>query len=97
MNRSSFAAVLIAATLAGCGALAPYPTVPRAAKPGAAPVPRVAICYDRLASTLADVQQEAQQECAANTVAKPAGTDWYMQNCPLLLPARATFVCAAKK
>ena len=24
-------------------------------------------------------------------------TDWQMQYCPLLLPARATFVCAPKK
>ena len=50
-----------------------------------------------LTTTLAEVQKEAQQECAAGTLAEPADTDWYLQNCPLLLPARATFVCAAKK
>jgi len=101
-------AVVGAATLAGCGALDPYPTAPLASPPtvlptgraGAAASPRVAICYNTLATPLAAVQEEAQQECAANnpdTVAVPADTDWYLQNCPLLLPARATFVCAAKK
>ena len=89
----------LSAALAGCGMLDPYPTPPRAAQPGAAPGPRVAICYNTLNTPLAEVQKEAQQECAAgtpNTVAEPADTDWYLQNCPLLLPARATFVCRKK-
>ena len=86
-----------AAALAGCGALDPYPTAPRVAQPGAPPGPRVAICYNTLTSSLAEVAAAAQQECSANTVAVPVDTDWYLQTCPLLLPARATFVCAAKK
>jgi len=100
-------ALLGAASLAGCGALDPYPTAPappgapaspaQAARPGVPPSPRVGICYNTLTTTLAEVQKAAQQECAANTLAKPADTDWYLQNCPLLLPARATFVCAPKK
>ena len=95
MSRS--AAVLLlagAATLAGCGALDPYPASPRAARPGALPGPRVAICYNTLATSLAEVQAQAQEECSANTVAQPVDTDWYLQACPLLLPGRATFVCA---
>ena len=32
---------------------------------------RVAICYNTMKSTLAQVQAEAQQECAANTLAAP--------------------------
>ena len=87
----------LAAGLAGCGALDPYPTAPRAAQPGAAPGPRVAICYNTLTTTLPQVAAEAQQECAAGTLAEPADTDWYLQNCPLLLPARATFVCRPRK
>jgi hypothetical protein len=87
----------LAATLAGCDALDPYPAAPRAAPPGAPPVPRVAICYNTLTTSLAEVGAAAQQECSANTVAEPVDTDWYLQTCPLLLPARATFVCAAKK
>jgi hypothetical protein len=43
------------------------------------------------------VQAQAQQECSADTVASPIDTDWYLQNCPLLLPSHATFVCTAKK
>ena len=89
--------LVAAAALAGCGALDPYPTVPRAPPPGATAGPRVAICYNRLTTTLAEVRAQAQQECSAGTphsVAEPADTDWYLQNCPLLLPARATFVCA---
>jgi hypothetical protein len=57
----------------------------------------VAICYSTLVSTLDEVQVAAQQECPSDTTATPFDTDWHLQYCPLLLPARATFVCAAKK
>ena len=93
-------ALIGAMALAGCGALDPFPTAPPSGPPGAAASPRVAICYNTLATPLAAVQEEAQQECAANsprTVAVPAETDWYLQNCPLLQPARATFTCVPKK
>ena len=86
------------AALAGCSALEPYPVYPRTARSGEVDAgPRVAICYDTLVSSLDEVQQAAQQECAADTVATYSSTDWYLQFCPLLLPARATFVCALKK
>jgi len=91
--------VPIAALLAftGCSALEPYPTYPRSAQSGEdASLTRVAICYDALVSTLDQVQAAAQQECAATTVAIPVDTDWYLQYCPLLLPARATFTCSPK-
>jgi len=95
MTRRAAALLLIlAATLGGCGALDPYPAAPPAAQLGAPAGPRVAICYNTLATPLAEVEAEAQQECGANTVARPVDTDWYLQACPLLLPARATFVCA---
>ena len=88
----------VVSVLAGCSALAPYPTYPRMAGPGEeATAPRVAICYDTLVSGLDEVQAAAQQECPSDTTATPFDTDWYLQYCPLLLPARATFVCAAKK
>jgi hypothetical protein len=93
--RRSAAFVLI--VLAGCSALDPYPATPAAAQPGALAGPRVAICYNTLTTSLAKVQIEAQQECSADTVAAPVETDWHLQQCPLLLPARATFVCTAKK
>ena len=89
-------ALAVAAVLAGCGALAPFATAPRAAPPGAPPGQRVAICYDRLATTLAEVQAAAQPECGAGTDAVPESTDWYLVSCPVLLPARATFRCVKK-
>jgi hypothetical protein len=97
MSRAAFGLLLLTTSLGGCGALEPYPTVPRPIQPGQPAGQRVAICYNTMQSTLAQVQTEAQQECAANTVAAPVDTDWYMQSCPLLLPSRATFVCTAKK
>jgi len=98
MNCRAITLLLLGgAALAGCGLLDPYPTTPRAAEPGATPGPRVAICYNTLNKSLAEVQKQAQQECAADTVAAPVDTDWHLQNCPLLLPTHATFVCAAKK
>ena len=91
--------VLVAVSvLAGCSGLAPYPTYPRIAGLGEeATALRVAICYNTLVSTLEEVQVAAQQECPSDTTARPLDTDWHLQYCPLLLPARATFVCAAKK
>jgi hypothetical protein len=87
-----------AVTLAGCSGLEPYSTLPATAEPGEVdPGPRVAICYDTLVSSLDEVQKAAQQECAPDTVATPVRTDWRLQACPLLLPARATFACAPKK
>lgn len=83
---------------AGCSALAPYPTFPLAAALGEnATALRVAICYNTLVSTVDEVQVAAQLECPSDTTATPFDTDWYLQYCPLLLPARATFFCAAKK
>ena len=53
-SRGTAALVLtLAATLAGCGALAPYPAAPRAVQPGAPAGPRVAICYNTLSTSLA--------------------------------------------
>ena len=98
MKRLRLSAIAAgAALLAGCGALDPYPTAALPVPSGGAAGPRVAICYNTLTTTLAEIRAQAQQECAANTVAEPADTDWYLQHCPLLLPARATFVCTARK
>jgi hypothetical protein len=90
-------AVAIAAALAGCSALDPYATFPRQPEANTHDKgPRVAICYDPLVSPAAMVQRAAQGECAANSEASRVDTDFLLQYCPLLLPARATFVCAPK-
>jgi hypothetical protein len=89
--------VLVTA-LTACSALAPYPTYPRVAGPGEGGTAlRVALCYDGLVSSPDEVQTAAQQECPPDTTATYFDTDWHLQFCPLLLPARATFVCAGEK
>jgi hypothetical protein len=86
------------ALFAGCSALDPYPVYPQAARPGEVDAgPRVAICYDTVVSSLDEVERAAQEECAPETVATYSSTDWHLDYCPLMLPARATFVCAPKK
>ena len=96
-RRAAALSLLAAAILAGCGFLNPYDVPPRATQPGQPAGQRVGICYNTLRSSLAQVQAEAQRACAANTSPEPVDTDWYMDACPLLLPARATFVCTPKK
>jgi hypothetical protein len=86
-----------AAALAACNMLDPYPTTARSAQTGQPAGTRVGICYNTLTTPLPEVRQQAQRECAADTVAEPVDTDWHLQTCPLLLPARASFVCAVKK
>ena len=84
--------------LAGCSALNPYPTYPQPAAAGVKDAGgRVAICYDAVVSSHVEVQKAAQDECAPNTLATRVNTDWKLDYCPLLLPARATFVCGPKK
>jgi hypothetical protein len=96
--RAPLVRIAAAIALTGCSALDPYPTFPAGARTGEVdPGPRVAICYDTLVSTLDQVQAAAQQECAPNTQATLVRTDWYLQYCPLLLPARATFTCSPNK
>ena len=94
---TSFLLLLGTAALAGCNLLDPYPTTARAVEPGQPTGARLGICYNTLTTTLPELRQQAQRECAADTVAEPVDTDWYMQTCPVLLPARASFVCTAKK
>lgn len=93
------AATLGLSLLAGCGALDPFPTVPPPLSAGQATPAgqRVAICYNTLTASLAEVQVAGQAECPAGTTAEPVDTDYHVQNCPLLLPGRATFRCAPKQ
>lgn len=90
--------VLVSSGLAGCSALTPYSTYPQQPVTGKKDAgPRVAICYDALASSRATVEKAAQDECGPGTLANRIDTDWKLDYCPLLLPARATFVCQPKK
>jgi hypothetical protein len=90
-------ALVAAVGTADCSALDPFATAPRAAKPALpghpAPPPRVAICYNGLATSAAEARAQAQQQCAKGTVAAPIASDHYLQFCPILLPTHATFAC----
>ena len=87
-----------ALALAGCTALDPFDTAPRPATAAQHDAgPRVAICSNRLVSSSADVRGAAQGQCPAHTVATLVATDWHLDFCPLLLPARSTFVCSPVK
>ncbi len=98
MRIGALLVLVAAAGLLGCSALDPYPTYPQPAGSGVSdPGPRVAICYDFVVSSREAVQKAAQQECAPNTIAARVDTDWKLEYCPVLLPARATFVCKPKK
>jgi hypothetical protein len=97
MRRCDAALLLASATaLAGCGALQPFATAPATARPGQPEGARVAICYNAVVTPLAAVAAEAQQECGPAMAAVPVETDWYLQHCPVLLPARASFRCAPR-
>jgi hypothetical protein len=89
--------LLVAAGVAACNLLDPYPTTARSARSGQPAGERVGVCYNTMNTTLPEVRDQAQRACAANTVAEPVDTDWYLETCPLLLPSRASFVCVAKK
>lgn len=90
--------LVVAAGLAACSAFTPYATEPQPAAAGVKDAgTRVAICYDAVVSSRAEVQKAAQDECAPNTLPMRVDTDYKLDFCPLLLPARATFVCAPKK
>jgi hypothetical protein len=90
-------AVLTAAAAAGCSAVTPFATTPLPAAPGVKdPGSRVAICYNTLKTLPEKVRELAQAECPTAAVAEPVDTDYHLDNCPLLTPGRATFVCRPK-
>jgi hypothetical protein len=88
---------LLLVLLTGCGSLAPYATLPSLATPEQPAGTRVALCYSEIKTSRAAAQEAAQQECPAGTAAERVDTDYFLQYCPLLLPARATFACVPEK
>jgi hypothetical protein len=94
-------AILLLVTLASCegGVLPPYETIPpplsRAEKKetGDKPLPRVAVCYNRFTTSAEAVLALAKASCDPGTTPKPVRRDFSLNNCPILEPARATFVC----
>jgi hypothetical protein len=95
-GRILTAAAILAA--GGCSALTPFATSPLPVPKGVTePGPRVAICYNGMKTSQEQVQLLAEAECDSGSVAEPVDTDYRLDNCPLVEPARATFVCKPKK
>ncbi|HTZ35253.1 MAG TPA: hypothetical protein VMB84_04460 [Stellaceae bacterium] len=95
-RRARLALMALAAAATGCSALTPFPTGPLASKPGQPDGPRIAICFNPLKTDAEKVQGLGQAECIGDTVAERVDTDYRMDDCPLLTPGRATFVCRSK-
>lgn len=91
--------VLAAVTaMTGCTVLDPFPTGPLGAAPQSKDAgPRVAICYNALKTSPEKVQELAQAQCVGKAVAEKVDTDYRLDDCPLLTPGRATFVCKPVK
>src|SRR5262249_7042474 len=89
---------LLGVIAAGCAQLEPFATVP---EPKPATVSetgtRVGICYDPVWSKTPKVAAAAQAECGVNTTPERVATDYKIMVCPVLLPARDTFVCTPNK
>ena len=97
MTRWRVLALLLAAVAAGCSSLTPFATSPPAPDPKVKDAgPRVAICYNTLKTTPEKVQELAQAECFGDTLAERIDTDYRLDDCPVLTPGRATFVCKPK-
>ena len=92
------AALALAATLAGCSGFTPFATSPPALAIGeVAPGKRVAVCYNGLKTPPEKLQEMAQAECLGEGNAQPLDTDYRLDNCPVMTPARATFLCKPGK
>jgi hypothetical protein len=111
MRRGLAFALLAGLTLAAC-APRPFPTAPSraaqedltrelAAGPAAAAWARpgarlVAICYGGALNPPEEVRAEAQLACPAGTLTL-LDTDLIWNRCPLLQPAKASYVCTPDK
>ncbi|HEU0218733.1 MAG TPA: hypothetical protein VFQ90_18900 [Stellaceae bacterium] len=93
-----FVALLLAATLAGCSGFTPFVTAPPSLLPSeSSPGKRVSICYNGLKTTPEKLQEMAQDGCLGEGNAQLLDTDYRLDNCPLMTPARATFLCKPGK
>ena len=93
MIRRGLSALLVAAAVSACTALNPFATGPLADPKSKDPAPRVAICYNPLKTSDEKVQSLGQAQCVGDATAQLVGTDYRLDNCPMLTPTRATFVC----
>jgi hypothetical protein len=91
-------ALLLAATLAACSGFTPFSTAPPPLQPWeSSPFKRVSICYNKLKTPPEKLQEMAQTECLNDGVAQFVDTDYRLDNCPLMTPGRANFLCKPAK
>src|SRR5579863_9102871 len=82
-------------TMAGCGILSPYETIPPPLKPNEGnPGLRVAVCYNAFISSPAAVLAVAVAGCGPETTPQPLEHRIGLNACPLLEPERRVFLCA---
>jgi len=93
LRRASILGLALAT--AGCGSfLAPFEGVARLPRGDAVEAgPRVAICYNALFTTPAQVRKLAEDACGISAAPSFAAQD-IRGLCPLMTPVRANFVCA---
>lgn len=81
-------------TVGGCSQLAPTDAAPA---PGGLPTAtQVGVCYTSAASTPAQVRALAADQCPVGTTPRLVAQGWNLDVCPILIPVRATFDCAAR-
>ncbi|HWB47629.1 MAG TPA: hypothetical protein VG651_00850 [Stellaceae bacterium] len=96
MRRS--AALLLPVMLLGCSGFQPFIAGPPALQPWETdPGNRVSVCYNTLKTPPEKLQEMAQAECPKGTAAESVGTDYTFENCPLMTPGRANFVCKSPR
>lgn len=87
--------LLLPLALAACGTpLPPYETAPPAVSAADQTV-RIALCYNGLTTSEEQLNALARESCGPGMKAKPAGHDFNLSHCPVLMPERAIFSCTA--
>jgi hypothetical protein len=95
MKRRALA-LLLPLALAYCSSsLPPYETVPPA-NPAQDDRLRIALCYNGLTTSDEQLHSLAAESCGPGMQPQAAGRELInLNNCPLLMPERATFTCSA--
>jgi hypothetical protein len=94
-RRAALALALLTTTLlsTSCGSLVePFQGVPRVPRGVDDPGDRVAVCYNKMFSTPAQVRAVAVDACGPDTSPQFLEQDTRL-SCPLMTPVRATYQC----
>jgi len=75
------------------GWLSPFETVPPTGVAADSATTRVAVCYNALTASPEQLLGIAAASCGPGTTPQPAGRDFTLDYCPVLIPARSTYSC----